>query len=184
MSMHVPSIVQIDVQMLDQTVVRIDVSTRRSTKLAVDVLCTSRNDDAAAVVDVELEHRQKYELICFAHLTFLSLAYVSIIPRQVDCFRPSSSSLCSFDRDFARRKHGFAPRRDHLFGVAPVAAFARLLQRGRVVPVSLELTAVQTARLFSCRFPPCVYIMPTVWFHFRPRVNNSKHIQGDKTWRF
>ena len=95
--MHIPSVVQIDVQMLDQTVVRIDVCARRSTELAIDVLCTSRNDDTATIADVELEHRQKYELIGFAHLTFLSLAYVSIIPLQVDSFRPSSSSLCSFD---------------------------------------------------------------------------------------
>ena len=78
--MYVPSIVQIDVQVLDQAVVRIDVCTRRSTELAVDVLCTSRNDDTTAITDIELEHRQKYELIEFAHLTFLSLAYVFIIP--------------------------------------------------------------------------------------------------------
>ena len=78
--MHVPSFVQVDVQMLDQAVVRIDVSARRSTELAVDVLCTGRNDDSSTVTDVELEHRQKYELIGFAHFVFLSLAYVFIIP--------------------------------------------------------------------------------------------------------
>ena len=97
MSVHVPSIVQIDVQMLDQTVVRIDVGTRRSTELAIDVLCTSRNDDTATVADVELEHRQKHELICFAHFVFLSLACVFIIPTQVDGFRPSPSSFCCFN---------------------------------------------------------------------------------------
>ena len=94
--MHVPSVVQIDVQVLDQAVVRIDVCTRRSAELAVDVLCTGGNDDAAAVADVELEHRQKYELIGFARFAFLSLAYVLIIPLQVDSFRQSPNSLCRF----------------------------------------------------------------------------------------
>ena len=94
--MHIPSVVQIDVQVLDQAVVRIDVCTRRSTELAVDVLCTGGNDDTAAITDIELEHRQKYELIGFAHLTFLSLAYVFIIPLQVDSFRPNPNSLYCF----------------------------------------------------------------------------------------
>ena len=78
--MHVPSVVQVDVQVLDQAVVRIDVGARRSTELTVDILCTGRNDDTAAIADIELEYMQKYELIGFAHLTFLSLAYVFIIP--------------------------------------------------------------------------------------------------------
>ena len=87
MSVHVPSLIQVDVQMLDETVVRIDVGPGRSPELAVDVLGPGRNDDSAAIADVELEHRQKYELIGVAHLVFLSLAYVFIIPRQAGSVR-------------------------------------------------------------------------------------------------
>ena len=95
-SVHVPSVVQVDVQVLDDAVVRIDIGPGRSPELAVNVLCTGGNDDSSAVADVELEHGQKYELIGFAHLAFLSLVYAFIIPCQIDGFRSSPNSLCSF----------------------------------------------------------------------------------------